>query len=66
MSEKTAENSERLGRQECLGIEPGTSYLSALRAEPLGHWWGSHKFVKESTKIKNVLFENKGVAILFR
>ena len=36
--EKTTENSERLGRQERPGIEPGTSRLPVLRAEPLGHW----------------------------
>ena len=30
-------NSERLGRQARLGIEPGTSRLPALRKEPL-HW----------------------------
>ena len=35
VSGKTTENSERLGRQKRLGIEPGTSRLLALIAEPL-------------------------------
>ena len=39
---KPRENSERLGRQAGLGIEPGTSRLPALRTEPHRHWWG-HK-----------------------
>ena len=38
VSEKTTENFERLGRQEQLEIEPGTSHLPVLSAEPLGHW----------------------------
>ena len=37
---KTTENSERLGRQKRLEIEPGTSRLPALSPEPLRHWWG--------------------------
>ena len=36
VSEKTTENSERLGGQVLPGIEPGTSRLPALSAEPLG------------------------------
>ena len=47
VSEKTTENSERLSRQARLGFEPGTSRLSALKAEPLCHWWG---FCKSGTK----------------
>ena len=39
VSEKTSENSERLGRHVRLGIEPGTSRLPDLSAEPLCHWW---------------------------
>ena len=39
VSEKTTENSERIGRQARLGFEPGTSRLPVFRAEPLGHWW---------------------------
>ena len=34
------ENSERLDQQERLGIEPSTSRLPALSAEPLRNWWG--------------------------
>ena len=34
------ENSERLGRQVRLGIEPGTSCLPVLSTEPLRQWWG--------------------------
>ena len=40
VSEEITENSERLGRQARTGIEPGTSCLSVLGAEPLRHWWG--------------------------
>ena len=34
---KPQENSERLGRQAQPGIEPGTSHLPILSAEPLHH-----------------------------
>ena len=37
VSEKTMENSERLGQQARPGIEPGISRLPALSAEPLRH-----------------------------
>ena len=37
VSEKTTENSERLGRQVRSAIEPGTSRPPA---KPLSHWWG--------------------------
>ena len=40
VSEKTTENSERLGRQARPGIEPRTSRQPAFGVEPLGHWWG--------------------------
>ena len=33
------ENSEELGRQAQLLIEPETSRLPALSADPLRHWW---------------------------
>ena len=36
-SKKTMENSKWLGQQAWPGIEPGTSYLKALRTEPLSH-----------------------------
>ena len=36
---KTTENSEHLGRQAQLGIEPSTSYLQVFRIEPLSHRW---------------------------
>ena len=36
---KTTENSEPLDRQARLGIEPATSRLPVLSAEPLHHWW---------------------------
>ena len=35
----TSENYKRLGQQAHPGIEPGTSRLSVLSAEPQGHWW---------------------------
>ena len=38
-SEKTMKNSERLGRQALTGIEPDTSRLPVLGAEPVGYWW---------------------------
>ena len=38
--EETTENSECLGLQVQLCIEPGTFRLPVLSAEPLGHWWG--------------------------
>ena len=37
--EKNTENSEWLGEELRLGIEPGTSHLPAFSAEPLGQWW---------------------------
>ena len=43
VSEKTTENSERLGWQAQQGIERGTSRLSALNTEPLYHFWGTHR-----------------------
>ena len=39
-SKEITENSERLGRQARLFIEPGTSRLQALSAELLHHWRG--------------------------
>ena len=40
VSEKIRDNTEWQGQQALLWIEPGTSRLPALRAEPLSHWWG--------------------------
>ena len=40
---KTTKNSEWLCRQVRPGVEPGTSVLLVLSAEPLSHWWGFWK-----------------------
>ena len=37
ISEKTTEDSKRLGSQARPGIEPGTSRVPVLSKEPLGH-----------------------------
>ena len=34
----------------CPGIESGASLLPAIKAEPLGHWWGS-TFVEKTSKL---------------
>ena len=39
VSEKTTENSERLGRQARKRIEPGIFLLPIFSAETLSHWW---------------------------
>ena len=55
---KTWENSERLCKQDQPGIESGTSRLTALRADPLGHWWravdGMHNKARKLTIYKIV------------
>ena len=51
VSEITTENAERLGRKERPGIEPGSSFLYILRAEPLAS--GATSFVR---KFLQVLF----------
>ena len=43
VSEKTTENSERLGRQGQPGIEYGISHLSVLNAEHLSYCWGARR-----------------------
>ena len=40
VSDKTTENSERLGRQARPGNEPSISRLLDLSTEPLRHLWG--------------------------
>ena len=51
VQEKTTENSERLGRQERLGIEPGTSHLPALSAgEPLVGQLNKREFIFQNIK----------------
>ena len=40
VSEKTTENSDRLGRKVRPGVEPSISRLQVLKAEPLVHWLG--------------------------
>ena len=50
VSEKTTENSERLGQQAQPGIETGTSRLPVLSAEPLRHWWGEVTYRKYHLK----------------
>ena len=40
VSEKTMENSKRLGRQVRPGIESGTFCQLAFRTKPFGHWCG--------------------------
>ena len=46
VSEKTTENSERLGQQVWSAIELGTSLLPVYSPEPLSHLWGG--FWKEA------------------
>ena len=46
------ENSERLGQQAREGIEPVTSRLPVLNAEPLGHWWNDC-FLKNICALKS-------------
>ena len=48
--ETTAENSERLGRQTRLGIEPGISCQPVFSEESFGHWWG-HTYWKNISLI---------------
>ena len=51
---KNTENSKRLGGEARPGIEPGTSRLPVLSAEPLHQMWGftfrKEYKMKESTK----------------
>ena len=46
LSEKTMENSERLGRQARPGIEPDTSRLPILNADLHSHWCGQGRTVQ--------------------
>ena len=41
VSEKTTENTERPSQLTRMGIEPDTSRLPVLKAEPFGHQWGN-------------------------
>ena len=56
LGKKTTENSGHLHRQARPEIEPGTSRLPALSADPLRHWWGQTDRIISGKKQISTIF----------